>query len=150
MDPDAPHRLSAGWTYGSWPVEGLTLQQKMRSSGRFIKSLVGAECIQLVAEMPTFFSSEKGRIAAKEGYTLNLCMVLGYMMGRLENGAVPTMLFTPGMWKGQVSKEITRKKFFRTFTDAKMDEFGEATYDHDTVDAIMILRYWLETKLVKV
>jgi hypothetical protein len=151
LSPACLCELDAGWTYGSWPVEGVTLQQKMRSAGRLIKTLpVGdGQCVQLVAELPTFFSSEKGRIAAKEGYTINLAMILGYIMGKLEGGGVPTMFYTPGMWKGTVSKEITRKKFFRTFKDANANANAgwkggvERTYDHDTVDAIMILRYWL-------
>jgi hypothetical protein len=125
------------------------MQQKMRSAGQMVAAFMeGGVCAQIVAEMPTFFSSEKGRIAAKEGYTINLALVLGSIIGRFDLVAeqkMPVQLYTPGMWKGQVSKEITRKKFFRTFKDA-----SGGIYDNDTVDAIMILSFWLEKKYPQV
>ena len=140
-------KLKEGWNYGSFELPSGTIGTKMRAVGEFVGRLdVGAQCVRLVAEMPMFMSSEAGLIAAREGYTINLAMVLGYVIGQMQ---VPTTLYTPAQWKGQVPKDVTRKKFFRTFSDARdLNDWGDdPTYDHDCLDAIMILRHWLELKL---
>jgi hypothetical protein len=146
LQPAALYSLAAGWKFGSWTMKGDTLVQKMRSIFPLLKGGADRAFAHLVIEMPTFFSTEKGRIAAREGYTINLGMTVGYIIGNLQG--IPVTLYTPGEWKGMVSKEITRKKFYRTFEDAdNADAYGNPmTYDHDTVDAIMLLHHWLSQK----
>jgi hypothetical protein len=98
-----------------------------------------------VVEQPTFFNSEAGRIAVREGHIIRLSIMLGYIMGRLDLWEPDVTMYTPATWKGMVPKDITRKKFFRTFKDAgRPDAWGRApTYDHDTIDAIMMLHFFL-------
>jgi hypothetical protein len=99
----------------------------------------------LVVELPTFFNSEAGRIAVREGHIIRLSVMLGYIMGKLELWEPDVTMYTPAQWKGMVPKDITRKKFFRTFRDAgRPDAWGRTpTYDHDTIDAIMMLHFFL-------
>jgi hypothetical protein len=101
--------------------------------------------VHLVVEEPSFFNSEAGRIAVRQGHIIKLSIMLGYIMGRLELWGPDVSMYTPAQWKGMVPKDVTRKKFFRTFTDAAgPDQYGEVPhYDHDTVDAIMMLHFWL-------
>jgi hypothetical protein len=124
-------------------IVGDTLSEKMRSLEPLFESCGAIE--HLVVEQPTFFNSEAGRIAAREGHTIRLSIMLGYIMGKLELWEPDVTMLTPAQWKGMVPKDITRKKFFRTFKDAAgMDRWGRIhTYDHDTVDAIMLLHYFL-------
>jgi hypothetical protein len=99
----------------------------------------------LVVELPTFFNSEAGRIAAREGHIIRLAIMLGFIMGRLDLWEPDVTMYTPAQWKGMVPKDITRKKFFRVFRDAMVpDVWGrKPTYDHDTIDAIMLLHFFL-------
>jgi hypothetical protein len=140
---ECPHRLSAGWQYGSITLGGDSLSKKMRSLEPLFERC--GVISHLVVEQPTFFNSEAGRIAAREGHLISLSIMLGYIMGKLELWEPDVTMYTPAQWKGMVPKDVTRKKFFRTFKDAAvMDRWGRRlTYDHDTVDAIMLLHYFL-------
>jgi hypothetical protein len=143
LDPECAHRLGAGWRYGSLPLQGDTLPEKMRSLDPLLEKC-GKIC-HLIVEEPQFFNSEAGRIAVREGHIIRLAIMLGYIMGRLELWGPNVSMYTPAQWKGMVPKDITRKKFFRTFMDAAGPDLWGAVprYDHDTIDAIMLLHFWL-------
>jgi len=120
------------WNFGWFsPPDGGGLTQKMSSIKLHFSRAVADH---LVCERPMFFDSERGRIAAKEGYTNNLAMVIGTIYGCLPS--IQLYLYTPQQWKGSVSKEITLVKFRKIFKDK-----GPYNPVHDTVDAIMLLRY---------
>lgn len=143
LEPDSPHRLSAGWKWGSIKLQGDSLSDRMRSLEPLFERCGAID--HLVVELPTFFNSEAGRIAAKEGHIIRLSIMLGYIMGKLELWEPDVTMYTPAQWKGMVPKDVTRKKFLRTFKDSmRVDAWGRApTYDHDTIDAIMLLHFFL-------
>jgi hypothetical protein len=118
------------WSFGSLNPLGPGRANKLLSIKRFF---CRSETDQLICEMPAFFESERGRIAAKEGYTNDLALVIGTIYGCIPN--VELFLYRPQTWKGSVSKEITLARFRRKFGNGKYNP------DHDTVDAIMLLRY---------
>ena len=93
----------------------------------------------LVYESPNFFSSPRGAIAAKEGYLTDLGIVIGIAIGTFPKAQI--WPYTPQEWKGSVPKEVTYKKFLRTFTDSQ--KYAEKA-NHDLIDAIMLLHYHLE------
>jgi hypothetical protein len=143
---DCASQLSSGWRYGSWSLRGDDLHSRMRSLEPLLDRVGQIGHIShLVVEKPTFFNSEAGRIATREGHIINLSIMLGYIMGRLELWGPNVTMYTPAQWKGMVPKDVTRKKFYRIFRDASsLDLWGTThKYDHDTVDAIMLLHYWL-------
>src|SRR5262245_15814991 len=116
LDPECIHRLTAGWQYGSWTVRGDSLAVKLKSLDPLLRAC--GDICHLVIEQPTFFNSEAGRIAAREGTVIRLSIVVGYIVGRLPLNSEDTTLYTPAQWKGMVTKDITRKKFYRVFKDA--------------------------------
>lgn len=143
LDAECAYRLKAGWQYGSIKLNGDILSDKMRCLDPLFERCGAIS--HLVVELPTFFNSEAGRIAVREGHIIKLSIMLGYIMGRLDLWEPDVTMYTPAQWKGMVPKDVTRKKFFRTFKDAAvMDAWGRRlTYDHDTIDAIMMLHHFL-------
>lgn len=64
-----------------------------------------------VIEYPNFQTSERGKIAATQGYTLDLAFICGYVLSAMPN----TRWFTPTpvQWKGGQPKEAIGIKFTR-------------------------------------
>lgn len=141
--PECAYQLEGIWQYGSWPVRGDSLQEKMHSVKPLLERF-GYVC-HLVVEKPTFFNSEAGRIAAREGHIINLSIMLGWIIAKLDLWGPDLTMYAPNQWKGMVPKDVTRKKFYRVFNDARrLDRWGDGEkYNHDTVDAIMLLHFWL-------
>lgn len=98
---------------------------------------------ELIIEMPNFQNSEKGRIAAKQGYTTQLGIVVGYIMGLVDHPQEKLFLYPPIVWKGTVPKKVTLAKLKRDFPKSHrvLDELG-----HDAIDAIGLLRFHLVAK----
>lgn len=90
---------------------------------------------QLVYETPMFMGSAKGKIAAQKGYTIDLGIVCGFIIGVFDVGPFDTFGYTPMQWKGTVPKRATQAKYLRTFP-AKSERL--AITDHE-IDATMLL-----------
>lgn len=100
----------------------------------------------LVTEMPTFFNSERGHVAAKQNYTIDLAAISFYVAGFLRlrpNRHVPITAIT---WKGNVTKEITARRFYKSL-GKKLANLYSIT-EHQ-IDATMMLRWFLLTYVVK-
>lgn len=139
--------LEAGWKFSTFNLRGEGLQDKIRHLDVWLRRMMFSNpVIYLVGEMPTFFNSEKGRIAARMNWTIQLGVLLGFIMARLECEARYTF-YTPAQWKGTMTKEVTKKRFLRTFTDATNWKWIDA--DHNTIDAIMLLHYWVSQRREK-
>lgn len=120
------------WNFGQLcPPRAGTLSVKLAGIKAHFSQ---ASADHLVCEMPSFFNSERGRIAAREGDMNKLTLVIGTIYGCVPGAEL--FLYTPQTWKGSVPKEITRKRFLRAFGDS-----GSYKLNHDIVDAIMLLRY---------
>lgn len=93
------------------------------------------------SEWPDFFNSTKGKIAATQGYTINLAGQVGYIAGRLGLPPDYMTLWKPYKWKGSVPKSVTQEKFIRLFGEGAKSIVRN--YSDDVIDAIMIAEFWL-------
>jgi len=94
-----------------------------------------------VSEWPTFFSSERGMIAAQLNYTVGMSSMVGYLAARLGFHPRDITLLTPQRWKGNMSKNVTKERFIKVF--GKPAQRLARMLSDDVVDAIMIARLWL-------
>jgi hypothetical protein len=131
------------WKCGSFVPRGTTLEAKLCSLNILLDKFPIIN--ELVIEWPMFFNTEKGRIAARAGFTTQLGAVCGYIVGYFSCGhrlsADGIYLYTPQAWKGNMPKRATAMKFIRTFPKRKP---YLRIMDHDEIDAIMLLYYHLE------
>jgi hypothetical protein len=94
------------------------------------------------AEWPAFFgSSDRGRIAAQTGVTIDLGGMVGYLAGRFEIPPEFITLWTPQRWKGNAPKGATEAKFLRLYGPGARSVVRN--FSDDVVDAIMIADFWL-------
>lgn len=131
----------AVWKWGYWDLHTTLLSSKARELVDYI--IMDTDGLDadagdiLIAEFPQYFDSGRGNIAAKEGWTINLAALDFYVFGFFR---LPWKQFAPvfpSQWKGNLSKEITRRRFFRELGEKKIFKI-----DHNTVDAVMILLDW--------
>lgn len=83
-----------------------------------------ADC--LVVEYPNFQASTRGKIAAQQGYTLDLAFVAGFVAQQIP--ARVTFFPTPMKWKGQTPKDVVGRRFtewtgvdYHTLTDHEFE-----------------------------
>lgn len=122
----------ASWYFGTCCPPRQGGKEGTLTSVKFYFSRAIAD--HLICEMPTFFDSEVGRVAAKQGYTLDLALVIGTIYGCIPGAEL--FLYTPQQWKGSTPKRITQVRFKKAFPDS-----NHWIPVHDTIDAIMLLRY---------
>jgi len=133
-----------GWRFGVIHPKGESRTEKWNDALRKLFNAVADWPLShFVAEWPMYFGSERGRIAAQKGNTLELAGMVGYLAGRLGMRPERIALYTPVQWKGSVPKSATTAKFIRTFGPAAKSV--AASVPDDTVDAIMIAEHWLKT-----
>lgn len=121
------------WTYGSLNIGEGTLEHKLHVIQHWLTNVKSVDFI--VGEKPVFYNNAQGMIAAQEGYTINLGIVLGFIIGHF---GCKFKFYSAPQWKGQVSKDVTRAKFIRKF-----QQYPPGKMNHDTIDAIMILHHHL-------
>lgn len=137
----------AKWTCGYWDIGSIMLSSKLKEIVDNIiiscDGLDGDEGDHLVVEWPQYFDVERGQIAAREGHTLNLAAINTYIAGyfRLPSNQWHPVL--PSQWKGNITKEMTRRRFFRELGQKKIYKV-----DHNTVDAVMMLLDFCKKKRV--
>ena len=127
------------WKWGTWKLGGSNYQVRLVDLIQKIAEDVGSFDI-LITEWPSFFSSEKGQIAAHQNYTIDLAGICGYVAGRFGMDQRTWKMLTPSQWKGSVPKRATAAKFFREFPDVKMQHISE-----HAIDSTMILLFWLRS-----
>jgi len=121
------------WTYGMWKLEGLSLLERCRDLCHYIQQTDNADFTDLLIEWPMFYESTKGQIAAEQSYTINLAAVGAYLAGFFHTPVNRVRLITAPQWKGNASKEVTARRFFRKF------DINHMHVDHNAVDACMML-----------
>ena len=133
---------SGAWTYGVIHPKGKYIQHKWRDCYRQLMDRLDKTPSHYAAEWPTYFSGQRGMIAAQEGYTLDLAGVVGYLAGRIGFKVDWIALWTPQQWKGSVPKHVTERKFVRLFGDGARRAIKRGI-SGDAIDAIMIGEFWL-------
>jgi hypothetical protein len=130
----------ADWRWGCWKIRSNSLSFKLREIVEWM--IVEFDGLDpdvdiLILEWPQFFDAERGHIAAQQGHTINLAAVDAYIAGFFRMRPENYHLIRPSEWKGNLSKEITRKRFFRNLGIKQI-----YTVDHNAVDAVMLLLRW--------
>ena len=137
--------MGDAWRFGCIHPKGETRAEKWCDAlFKLFRATVDWPLSHFVAEWPAYFASERGRIAAQQGHTLELAGMVGYISGRLSMRPERITLCTPAKWKGSVSKEATKAKFIRTFGEAA--RAVALSVPDDTVDAIMLAEHFLSTQ----
>jgi hypothetical protein len=110
-----------------------TLEDLCKSCVRFInqKFIDATPFSYLVIEYPQYMGGLKGRIAAQQGYTLDLAYVCGFFTAAFNLARLRTHLFTPMQWKGTRPKSATLAEYRRKFPDQRWSS------EH-SVDAVML------------
>ncbi len=126
----------AKWRYGNFNLFALSLQAKFHeiAENMIAHFDIDPEEDWLVLEWPMYFGTEKGQVAAQMGYTLNLAGIDGFLMGYFRMPWQQCHFVTAAQWKGSVSKEITKMRFFRAMGIKQI-----FAVDHNAVDAVMLL-----------
>lgn len=121
------------WTWGMWELEGDNLLQRCADLPAYIQGSGNDDFTDLILEWPTYYGSQKGEIAAKQDYTINLAAVAMYTAGFFHLPVSQIELVTAPQWKGQAEKKITGRRFFKHFGVDSLQ------VDHNAVDATMLL-----------
>lgn len=130
------NEYETGWQWGVCHLSGWNLLQRCKDLVHqlYEQDLPLEELTHLIIEWPMFYESTKGQIAAQEGYTINLAAVGCYLAGWLRIDVDQIELITAPKWKGNASKNMTARRFFRKFN---LDPLQQV--DHNAVDATMLL-----------
>jgi hypothetical protein len=140
-----PYDIS-NWSYGLIHPKGKHLQHKWKDAYLQLREHFRAvKPTHYACEWPMYFGGEKGKIAAQEGYTINIAGMAAFIAGRFQIRGEFISLWTPVQWKGSVPKYVTERKFIRLFGEqarriAKIES-------NDVIDAIMIAEFWIDLYL---
>jgi hypothetical protein len=121
------------WNWGTWELSGYNFLQRCADLRSYIQQSGNADFTDLILEWPTFYGSEKGQIAAKQNYTINLAGIAMYIAGFFQIEIDRVELVTAPQWKGSADKRITARRFFRAFGEDALQ------VDNHAVDAVMLL-----------
>lgn len=121
------------WTWGTWELSGYNLLERCSDLRAYIQQSGNDDFTDLILEWPTFYQSEKGELAAKQNYTINLAAIAMYIAGFFHLDVSRIELVTAPQWKGQADKRITARRFFAHFGENAIHK------DHNTIDAVMLL-----------
>lgn len=130
------------WKWGTIQLEGTNLQMRIMDLVHMLIIKTEGRFDYLITEKPAFYSSEKGVIAARQNYTIDLAAVGYFVAGWFRMDHRKHHPITAITWKGSVSKQITAKAFFRFFGDEA--KAAKGTSEH-SIDSTMLLHYWLKT-----
>lgn len=139
------------WIWGTLKLTGGSLEMRIMDLVYQLDQLarpeggadVGDMPDFLVTEKPTFFSSERGQIAAHSNYTIDLAAINYFIAGWFRYTHRNHFAITATHWKGSVSKLVTARRFFRDFP--RVDPL---TMSEHSVDAVMMNRFAIEQFIV--
>jgi hypothetical protein len=137
---------NTSWRWGDWKIGSNSLSYKLREIAEWmIVEFDGLDSDEdwLVLEYPAYFGSAKGQVAAQMGHTLGLATIDGYLPGffRLPSGSFHFV--TANQWKGNLSKEMTRKRFFHRLGVKQI-----YAVNHNAVDAVMLLHEFAKRRQI--
>lgn len=136
-DENGWHTEEANWRWGHWKIASNSLTFKWKEITEWmIIEFGGLDHSEdwVVMEWPVYFDGMRGHASAKMGHTINLASVVAYIAGYFRLPWRNVHLLTATQWKGSVSKEITRMRFFRHMGIKQIYKVN-----HNAVDAVMML-----------
>ncbi len=126
------------WEWGSYEVDGMNFKIRCWNLFNSLNRNQGKPD-HLILEWPTYYAGERGQIAAQQSYTINLAGIVMFIVGAFAMLAKDYTLYTAPQWKGSVSKQVTARRFFKMF-NVQLNQV-----DQDTIDAVMMLVFHLQT-----
>jgi hypothetical protein len=131
------------WRSGVIHPQGIDIQSKVEDAYRQLAAELTLSDwpTYIVAEQPCWMPSVKGRTAAALDYTIHLAQMNAGVIAWFRLPASHITLLTPGQWKGNVPKKVTRRRLEKAFNTDLSDR------SDDEVDAIGLGVYWLQHHL---
>lgn len=137
------------WQWGQFDLEGMNYQMRCFNLYEQIcehpKISATAETDFhfdiLITEWPAFFDNQRGHVAARQNYTIDLAGIVMYIAGRFGCDHRHHFPITAQVWKGSVPKIVTQRRFFRKFN------FNTAKISDHVIDAVMLMHYFLERQV---
>lgn len=120
------------WDWGMWELSGLNFKMRCWDLVGYIEEVIGS-FDQLLIEWPTYYDSEKGKVAGRQNYTINLAGLGMFVAGHFRVASKNLFLYTAPEWKGNVAKQVTARRFYKLF------DVNVNTVDHNAIDATMML-----------
>lgn len=104
--------------------------------------LQGKKVDSMVLEYPQFEDSERGIVAMKQGYILDLAFIVGFLGSSF--GVSAGKIHTPSVkeWKGNTPKAAIEVRFYRRFPHLA----GAKILDHE-FEAAMLIMWLLESNI---
>ena len=121
------------------PEKGAILQKKGNQLIRFLH-LKGWKPDKLIIEYPQWEGSQRGAIAAQQGYTLDLAYLCGMLVGWSGLGSKDIFLPTPRNWKGNLPKKATEHRVKEKFG------FVTSQISEHEFDSVGLLMWWQDTQ----
>jgi hypothetical protein len=134
FDSENNRVVKEDWNWGTWELNGQNFLMRCGDCRDYILQEIG-DFDFLVVEWPMYYDSDKGSVAARQGYTINLAGVAMYICGYFQLHHTKMRLYTAPDWKGTTPKKVTARRFFRLF-DVNINDI-----DEHAIDAVMMLLY---------
>lgn len=135
----------AEWSWGHWVIRSNSLTFKLKEIVEHIILTCDPDPEEdwFVCEWPAYFDGIRGNASAKQGHTINLAAVAAYIAGYFRFPWRNIHFITAVSWKGSVSKEITRMRFFKALGIKQVYKVN-----HNAVDAVMLLLHFCKLKAI--
>lgn len=136
----------ADWNWGVYETDpSANLLYRVKETADFLLARIppSETLVQLIIEYPSFRGDTKGKIAAMQGYTLDLAMICGYLASAVNLPMCQVFFYTPQQWKGQKNKHMVECAFLRTFGDQY-----KGTSDHAFEAAMMLYKHCQKNDLL--
>lgn len=139
------------WKCGQFDLEGMNYQMRCFNLFEQIEEIINPYNLApgiddapfdiLITEWPAFFDNQRGHVAARQNYTIDLAGIVMYIAGRYQLDHRHHFPITAQVWKGSVPKIVTQRRFFSRF------KFNTATVTEHVIDAVMLMHYFLERQV---
>lgn len=122
------------------PEKSASLQKKGNQLCRFLYLRGWQRINKLIIEYPQWEASQRGAIAAQQGYTLDIAYLCGHLVGWAKLGSEDVLLPTPIQWKGNLPKKATEHRVKEKFG------FITSQISEHEIDACGLLFWWLHSQ----
>ncbi len=136
---------NSDWSWGVFKLKGISLSYKLKELVEYmIMEFDGLdEEDWLVVEWPQYFNQPRGQVSIMQGHLFNLAAIDTYVAGYFRLPPQNWFPITAPNWKGSVSKEITRRRFFKAMGLPQIYKVN-----HNAVDAVMMLLEFARRKRI--
>ena len=121
---DAP--LSIGVITG----KGNSWEKRAISIGETLSDVAGnAGVSEIWIELPQYYESDKGVMVAEKGDLIKLTVTVGVIIGILSQDGIEVKAVTPNEWKGQLSKELAKRRILKRLGEEACSSIKSHAWD---------------------